>query len=250
MRYRIALVLLLAAVAAGLFLHFRRTQLRVIHKGGNGPPTLMLLHGYASSAEHWVPFSESIALGDNGRFLFPEAAEPAYRTDGLQDGRAWWDLDLSAHLRTGNSGIDLSKENPARLESAAEDVRALMDAEGNSKKHPFILGGFSQGAMVACQVAFASDEPLAALVILSGTPVNEESWRTQMKRRKGLHVLMAHGRGDTVLPYDLAERLRAEMVKAGLIVTFVPFDGGHEIPAEAVIGLNDFLRSAAESHRF
>ena len=241
MRYRIAIVLLLTAGAVGVFLHFRKTPLHAIHKGGKGPPTLVLLHGYASSADHFIPFSESIALGDNGRFLFPEAVEQAYRTDGVQDGRAWWDLDLAAHLRTGKKGIDLSKERPAGLESAAEDVRALMDAEGNSAKRPFILGGFSQGAMVACQIAFTSDEPLAALVILSGTPVDEANWRAQMGRRKGLPVFMAHGRKDTTLPYDLAERLRAEMVKAGLVVTFVPFDGSHEIPAEAVIGLNEFL---------
>ena len=62
-----------------------------------------------------------------------------------------------------------------------------------------------------------------------------------MERRKGLPVFMSHGRNDTILPFDLAERLKAEMVAAGLSVTFVPFKGDHEIPAEVVIALNDFL---------
>jgi phospholipase/carboxylesterase len=95
--------------------------------------------------------------------------------------------------------------------------------------------------MVACQIAFTSDEPLAALVILSGTPINERSWRTQMQRRKGLPVFISHGRNDTILPFELAERLKAEMVATGLAVTFIPFDGSHEIPVEVVIALNDFL---------
>jgi phospholipase/carboxylesterase len=104
-----------------------------------------------------------------------------------------------------------------------------------------MLGGFSQGAMVACQVAFTSDEPLAALVILSGTPINERTWLMQMRRRKGLPVFMSHGRNDTILPFELAERLKADMTAAGFEVTFVPFGGSHEIPAEVVIALNDFI---------
>jgi len=31
------------------------------------------------------------------------------------------------------------------------------------------------------------------------------------------------------------------MTAAGLAVTFVPFNGGHEIPAEVVIALGSFL---------
>jgi predicted esterase len=43
------------------------------------------------------------------------------------------------------------------------------------------------------------------------------------------------------LPFDLAERLHAELVAAGLAVTFIPFDGGHEIPEEAVTALGAFF---------
>jgi len=62
-----------------------------------------------------------------------------------------------------------------------------------------------------------------------------------MATRKGLPVFMSHGRADNILPYDLAERLRADLVAAGLAVTFVPFDGGHEIPEEVVTALGAFL---------
>ncbi len=248
-KYILIVILVAVAVTAVVLMLSPKMPLRVIQRGGEGPPTLLLLHGYGSSAEHWLPFSESIALPGNGRFLFPEATVPALRTDGSTGGLAWWDLDLAAHLRIHQNGIDLSLDAPGGLESAAQEVRAVMSAEGNSAKHPFLLGGFSQGAMVACQIAFMSDEPLSALIIFSGTPVNEAAWRAGMARRKGLPVFMAHGRGDNILPYDLAERLRMDMVKAGLQVTFVPFDGGHEIPAEAVIGLNDWPPLQSPSSR-
>ncbi|HYA43271.1 MAG TPA: dienelactone hydrolase family protein, partial [Syntrophobacteraceae bacterium] len=167
--------------------------------------------------------------------------ETTQRTDGSQDERAWWELDLEAHLRQGKDGIDLSRDDPEGLKQAAREVLSLLSIEGNSKKHPFILGGFSQGAMVACQIAFLSNEPLRALVVLSGTPVNEKIWRAEMGRRKGLPVFLSHGNRDAILPFDLAERLKAEMIAAGMSVTFVPFEGSHEIPAEVVIALNDFL---------
>jgi phospholipase/carboxylesterase len=240
-RWKYVIIISLAVIGIGIVWRPWLTRLSVIREGGKGPPTLVLLHGYASSADHWIPFSQSIALPPNGRFLFPQAPETTHRTDGAPDGRAWWEMDLAIHLRPGSDQVDLTRDDPEGLKRAARQVRFLLSTEGNSAKHPFILGGFSQGAMVACQIAFLSDEPLSALVVLSGTPINEKTWRTEMGRRKGLPVFMSHGRNDTILPFDLAERLKTEMVAAGMSVTFVPFEGDHEIPAEVVIALNDFL---------
>jgi predicted esterase len=48
-----------------------------------------------------------------------------------------------------------------------------------------------------------------------------------------------------VLPFDLAEKLHEQMVTAGLSVTFVAFEGGHEIPAEVVAALGTFLARRA-----
>jgi phospholipase/carboxylesterase len=202
---------------------------------------LVLLHGYGSSAEHWIPYTQTIAFPSAGRFLFPVAPEAVVRRDGLVDGRAWWNLDLAAHRRGAGLGVDLTDEDPRGLQRASQLVRRALVDEGNSAAHPFVLGGFSQGAMVACEVAFASDEPLAALAILSGTPIDRAGWRARMATRKGMPVFMSHGRADAVLPFDLAERLHAELLAAGLEVTFVPFDGGHEIPAEVVVALGEFL---------
>ena len=55
-------------------------------------------------------------------------------------------------------------------------------------------------------------------------------------------VFLAHGRSDPVLPFAVAERFRAKLEAAGVRVTWVPFDGGHEIPAAVIIALNTFSR--------
>ncbi|HTY62675.1 MAG TPA: dienelactone hydrolase family protein [Acidobacteriota bacterium] len=216
-------------------------RLKVIQKGGKGPPTFVLLHGYGSTADHWIPFTQSIPFSPQGRYLLPEAPLATPRIDGGMDGRAWWEMDFGTHLRANNKGIDFVHEHPEGLDLAAAQVRALLSSKGNSRSQPFILGGFSQGAMVACDIAFASDEPLAALVILSGNPINEDIWRSGFDRRRGMPVFMSHGRNDDILPFDLAERLHTELQAAGLKVTFVPFNGGHEIPEEVVVALGQFL---------
>jgi phospholipase/carboxylesterase len=240
MRWKYAAVMLAAILLFLFYLAPWKKRMEVIRKGGGGPPTMVLLHGYGSSAEHWIPFTQSIAFPYHGRFLFPQGPEVALRTDGGPTGRAWWPLDLFSFHRSGKV-TDLTGENPAGLDQTAHSVIALLEDEGNSVRHPFVLGGFSQGAMVAGQVAFSSKEPLAALILLSGTPINESVWRSGMKVRKNMPVFMAHGRNDRTLSFSMAERLKSEMEMAGLSVTFFPFDGDHEIPEEVVVALNHFL---------
>jgi phospholipase/carboxylesterase len=218
-----------------------QTRLQVIPAGGKGPPDFMLLHGYGSAAEYWLPYAGTIPWPPPGRFLFPQGPDTVFRGDDRIDGHAWWDLHLAAHLRPGKLGVDLRREDPRGLARAGRLVGKTLAREGNSGARPFVLGGFSQGAMVSCQVAFTSDAPLAALVLLSGTPIDTAGWQAGMAKRKGLPVFMAHGRGDDILPFDLADELRAKLVAAGLRVTFVPFEGGHEIPGEVVAALGRFL---------
>jgi phospholipase/carboxylesterase len=219
----------------------RAPRLSAITRGGKGPPTIVLLHGYCSSERDWIPFAKTVHLPPGTRFIFPRGPESAKRSDGGPAGRAWWPLDLSLAMHEGVLGADLSAQNPAGVEHAAQAVRALLAREVHRAGRPIILGGFSQGAMVAAQVAFLSDEPLQALVLLSGTVVDETSWKANYARRRGLRVFVAHGRTDPTLSFATADRMRDEMTAAGLLVTWFPFDGGHETPAEVVVALNDFL---------
>ena len=219
----------------------RIPRLSAISKGGKGPPTIVLLHGFGSSENDWATFAKTIQLPQGTRFIFPRGPESAGRSDGAPAGRAWWHLDLSLAMHKGALGADLSAEKPAGIERAAQAVRALLARKGNRAGRPFILGGFSQGAMVAAQVAFLSDEPLRALVLLSGTIVDKALWTANYARRKGLEVFISHGRADPTLSFEIADRMHSEMAAAGILVTWFPFDGGHETPAEVVTALNEFL---------
>lgn len=237
------LVLALAAFAAAAF-NVKRPwaqRLTTIVRGGEGPPTFLLLHGYGSGAEDFVPFARTIVLKPSARFVFPQAPESTVPPDGPIGGRAWWRLDLEDHFAPGARLPDLSKTHPRGLDVAAERVRTLLHDLAWSPGGPVVLGGFSQGAMVASEIAFTTDDALAALVILSGTPVDEAAWLRGLARRRGLPVFVSHGRADPILPFASADRFREELEAAGLKVTWVPFDGGHEVPGQVVTALNAFL---------
>jgi phospholipase/carboxylesterase len=54
-------------------------------------------------------------------------------------------------------------------------------------------------------------------------------------------VLLSHGREDALLPFAASERLQKVLSEAGFAVTWVPFDGGHTIPAEVIARLRAFV---------
>jgi phospholipase/carboxylesterase len=108
-----------------------------------------------------------------------------------------------------------------------------------------VLGGFSQGAMLACDVALRSARAPAGLVLFSGAPVDVPSWRQLAPARKGLPVLMSHGRSDPILPFAGGEYLRDLLREAGLSVDFIEWNGGHGIPDGVLERLGPFLAARA-----
>jgi phospholipase/carboxylesterase len=243
------LVIALAALSVGA-LNARRpwaARLATVTRGGEGPPTLVLLHGYGSNAADWEPFTATLAVPARTHFVFPVAPETTVPPDGPIGGRAWWRLDLEDHIRRGQQLPDLSATHPPGLDTSAALVNTLLRDLSRTPGGPIVLGGFSQGAMVASDLAFTTDDDVAALVLLSGTPVDEPVWRRGFAKRRGLRVFVSHGRADPILSFAAAERFQRELAEAGLDVTWVPFDGGHEIPGQVVAALNTFLAPILEA---
>jgi phospholipase/carboxylesterase len=107
-----------------------------------------------------------------------------------------------------------------------------------------VLGGFSQGAMLSCDLILHTDRPYAGLVQLSGNILAQPVWGPLLPKRKGLPVFQSHGVQDEILPYVGAERLRDAMGKSGLAVEWHAFRGGHEIPELVLRRLGPFLTNA------
>lgn len=213
-------------------------------RGGGDGPVVVLLHGWAAPGDDLVPLADVLAAPPETRFLFPEGPLPIDM--GFGESRAWWMIDvrqLNEHFATGRPR-NLSREVPKGMAEARDRILALLEDAGKrlgAVPKQMVLGGFSQGAMLACDVALRSDHAFAGLAVLSGTVLARDEWLPLMSGRRGLRVLQSHGRSDDVLPYFLAEQLREFLADAGVVVDWVGFDGGHEIPETVLNHLAAFL---------
>jgi phospholipase/carboxylesterase len=212
--------------------------------GGGDGPLVCLLHGFGAPGEDLVPLAEELHLPAGTRFAFPAA--PIALAEGWWDSRAWWPIDVEALERAVATGTfrDLAHTDPTELPEVRAQLLAALDDVGrllNVPQEHIVIGGFSQGAMLATDAFLSADQPFGGLVILSGTLLAAERWRPLMAPRSGLPVFESHGRSDPLLPFALAETLCDELRVAGLEVSWVDFPGGHQIPPTVVEGLAAFL---------
>jgi phospholipase/carboxylesterase len=223
-------------------LRVRRARLggQTPRNDGDKPPiACVLLHGYGAPGDDLVPLAEAIGL-PGAELFFPEAPLSA----GV--GRAWWPIDIAALERAMMLGIerDRSEEMPPGLPSAREAMMETLEAIAHElPEHAIVLGGFSQGAMLAMDVALRTERKLSGLVLLSGSYIAEREWKPRMSARNGTPVFQSHGATDPILPFEVAERLRGELSDAGLDVEFHRFAGGHGIPPEVMNELGRWLSS-------
>lgn len=215
-------------------------------------PSLMVVicHGYGASGQDLVPLGPELlslqpSLAAGVRFVFP-AAPLSLGASPWFDSRAWWHLDMARIERAMATGglRDMRSEVPDGLTDARRMLRSAIDELQRSSGLPmerFVLGGFSQGAMLVTDVTLRLEEAPAALVIMSGTLLCEEDWRRRAPQRAGLRVLQSHGQLDVMLPYAGAEWLRDLLMGAGLSVEFIPFRDGHTVAPQVLVRFADLL---------
>ena len=213
-------------------------------KGGGRGPLVLLLHGFGATGDDLVPLADVLNVPTGTRFVFPEG--PLSLSFGPRDARAWWLIDMARIAADQAAGRirDLSHEIPKGLAPARETMLAFLkevEQHFNADPRKTVLGGFSQGAMLTCDVMLQSDRPYAGLVQLSGNLLAQQIWGPLIPKRKGLPVFQSHGMQDEILPYAGAERLRDALSRSGLAVEWHKFRGGHEIPGPVLQRLGVFL---------
>jgi phospholipase/carboxylesterase len=207
-------------------------------------PLVVLLHGFMGETADLEPFARS--LGAHGRFVFPPGLVDL-SPRGLR-GRAWWPIDIDARAAELSRGPrDLSGFVPDGVDVARAFLDERLDAlDRQEPGRPLVLGGFSQGAMLACELALRSPRPLAGLVLFSGARIMATRWKSLYECRRGLRVFVSHGRKDDDLSFSAAESFQADLSASGWEVSWCPFDGGHEIPLVVWRSFKRWLASLGE----
>jgi phospholipase/carboxylesterase len=204
-----------------------------------GGKLVVLLHGWRAHGDDLVPLARQLAR-PGMRFLVPAA--PLREPNG---GRAWWSLDTDERpAQVWGDELPAHHRPNRQVTAAREAVQALLhDARRRYAPESTALVGFSQGAMLALDVAIAGAPEVDRVAVLSGAlladTLDSERARSPSAARPALFV--AHGRADSAVPFGAGQGIRSVLQPRGYRVDWHVFDGGHEIPSAVVSALRAFL---------
>ena len=207
-------------------------------------------HGFGAPGTDLVPIAgeliRSIPELSQMAFLFPQAP---IEIDPMFDSRAWWMIDIEKiqSLMMQGEFRELRDSKPAELITRRNQVNKVVDharSQYQLEADKIILGGFSQGAMLATDVALHYPEKLAGVIVWSGTLLNEAEWTNAAKNKQPLTFVQSHGRLDPILPFKGAELLRDMLTDSNHDVEFIPFQGQHTIGTEALVASARLLTAA------
>jgi phospholipase/carboxylesterase len=201
-------------------------------KGSGGGPLVVLLHGYGAPGSDLVGLHRAFPFPDTTRYAFPAGRIDLSRMFGMP-ARAWWHIDLEARIAKATRGEARDfDEVPEGMDASASMVANVIDQLRGSA--PLVLGGFSQGGMLALEVALRLASPPQALALWSSTLLARARQQPDLAKLRETAIVQSHGEADAILPYKDARELETHLRQAGLLPTFVPFRGGHEIPLVVV----------------
>lgn len=254
-------------------LTFRRERLGpldcLVLDGGNSPTIpVFILHGYGANAEDLAGLAPAYvqSLGDQAkhfRFVFPNAPQ-SLEPLGMPGGWAWWPINMAGLMEAieAKRFDQLHDQTPPGLSEASAAVSETMnivfrqmgldglagDPDEPSREAPYVIGGFSQGAMLAAEMSIVRTAvPPSLLLLYSGTLIRQNKWKPKLERLNRCRVFQSHGTADPILPLSSATKLRDLIASRSIDLDFVSFPGGHTIPPEAISKTVQMLAGVAPS---
>lgn len=203
--------------------------------------TILMLHGYGANAFDLLPLYQIYKESPRPTWLFPHAPLEVPIQPGYV-GKAWFPIDMEA-LKMAyyeNKPDAASFAFPFDLADPREIVEALL-SELNITRSKLVLGGFSQGAILATDLLLHAQEKSKGLLIFSGSLINEEVWTERAATHAGTPFFQSHGIEDPLLPLKRAKDLEELLLKKGLRGQLHLFHGGHEIPQTTLLQARQFL---------
>ncbi len=196
---------------------------------------VFMFHGFGAGASDLKNLSEVLTPSDKKiNWIFPNGIF-SVPIGPMMSGRAWWPLTLS------QLPSDWSMYSPPELAQLTPAIWKMIE----SFKIPWnkiILGGFSQGAMLATEIYLSAPELPAGLISLSGSLIRKNEWTSDLikiqnkalETGKSLKAFFSHGENDQVLPSSGTQKLIQLFKAHGYHCEFSSFRGGHEIPLPAI----------------
>ncbi|PJE33864.1 phospholipase [Pseudooceanicola lipolyticus] len=214
---------------------------RVLQAGRKAPVSgetrsaVVFLHGYGANGADLLGLADPLGehLPDT-LFVAPDAPETI---PGMPFGFQWFPIPW----------LDGSSQEAAEqgMRAAVDDLNAFLDAlmvDEDLLPEQVALFGFSQGTMMALQVAPRREDALAGVVGFSGRLLNPDLLPEEVQSR--FPVLLVHGDADDVVPPQSLPEAAEALQQAGFKEVFAHVMKGtaHGIAPDGLSVALAFLR--------
>ncbi len=213
---------------------------------GEGPfPALIALHGLGASAHDLLGLAPSIH-GGQAVVLCPQGPVSMPIGGGMV-GYGWFPM------------IPGQPPDVEAFIAIAEVLRRFVDMA--LERYPIdparvALAGFSQGGIMAYELALRDPDRFAGLAALSTWfPEQLADQLPKLPGHEGFPVLVVHGAQDSSIPLERSREAREALRPYGVALMYREFDMGHEIRADALrvilkwLDERVFVREAAAASR-
>jgi len=216
--------------------------LEILDFGPENAPTVVMFHGFGADAYDLSSLHSEIRTGKPLRWIFPQGPLTVPIGPGYT-GRAWAPIDMNRIERAAMEGVsvDYSKESADRLNSSKQKALEMLKAL-NLQIENVILGGFSQGSMLAVELVLDLPVTPKGLLIYSGSLIDEVNVRARAPKKKGFPFFQSHGEMDQILGFKGAEKLENLLTECGWDGSLLTFSGGHEIPSLVLRETSSYLQ--------
>jgi phospholipase/carboxylesterase len=197
-----------------------------------GPlPTIVAFHGWGANALDLLGLGPYVG---GGAFLMLCPQGPMEVPLGPSVGYGWFPISMGG-----------ARPSDSEVEGAVEAATVFIDEA--VKRYPvnprkLILLGFSQGGVMAYNLALRQPERFAALVAISSWfPPELAAKAVNSEALEQLPTLIQHGSRDEAIDVSRARQSVESLRALKLPLVYREYDCGHEITAQGLQDLSDFL---------
>jgi phospholipase/carboxylesterase len=187
--------------------------------------TLVLFHGRATDEYDLQPVVD--ALDPDGRLLGITPRAPFTLPPG---GYHWY-----------GPVVRVGYPNRETFEQSFAELSAFLDEQVPDLGRA-VLGGFSQGSVMAYAMGLGTGRPSpAGILAMSGFIPVVDGFALDLESRRGLPVAITHGTQDPVISVEFGQAARDELSAAGLDVLYRESPVGHGVDPRGIEELQAWL---------
>jgi len=200
-------------------------------------PVLFILHGYGSNEDDLFELSASI----DPRYMIYCLRAPLSIGNG---GFAWYHLSRDKDKKLLYDYQEAAKSRIKVMQFIREQCR-LNKLDSNQ----VVLMGFSQGAMLAYDLALSYPGKIRSVLALSGRLLEESKSQSKSTFIQSTSFFIAHGLNDEMIPVSEAEKAKAHLLLIKVReLEYKTYPMQHTINGQEIIDIRAWLRKLLETN--